>query len=96
MSRVFIPDISILTKEEWRERRKAGIGGSDVGIILGMSKYMSAFELFYNKIGSFVEKKETEESEITKEIGTRLEDLVADIFQRKYPSIQVVEDNTMY
>lgn len=57
MSRVFIPDITILTKEEWRERRKAGIGGSDVGIILGMSKYMSAFELFYNKIGSFVEKK---------------------------------------
>lgn len=96
MSKVFIPDISILTKEEWRERRKAGIGGSDVGIILGMSKYMSAFELFYNKIGAKVEKKETEASAVTREIGTRLEDLVADIFQRKYPSIQVLEDNTMY
>lgn len=96
MGKVFIPDISILTKEEWRERRKAGIGGSDVGIILGLSKYMSAFDLFYNKIGAKIEKKETEASEITKEIGSRLEDLVADIFQRKYPSIQVLEDNTMY
>ena len=96
MGKVFIPDISILTKEEWRERRKAGIGGSDVGIILGLSKYMSAFDLFYNKIGAKIEKKETEASEITKEIGSRLEDLVADIFQRKYQSIQVLEDNTMY
>lgn len=44
-----IPDHST----EWYDRRNDGIGASDVGRILGLSKYKgsSAIELFYEKIG---------------------------------------------
>ena len=37
MATVFIPDITELSKEEWRKERKKGIGGSDVGAILGLN-----------------------------------------------------------
>ena len=36
--------------EEWREARRGGIGGSDVGVVLGMSKWKNPLELFNEKV----------------------------------------------
>ena len=92
---VLIPDITIISKETWIQERKKGIGGSDVGAILGLNKYKSMFDVFYEKIG--VNKKpDSEKSKISMEIGNRLEDFVADIFQERYPAIRVQQDNAMY
>ena len=92
---VFIPDITAISKETWRQERKKGIGGSDVGAILGLNKYKSMFDVFYEKIGA-ARKPDSEKSKISMEIGNRLEDLVADIFQERYPAICVQRDDTMY
>lgn len=96
MATVFIPDITELSKEEWRKERKRGIGGSDVGAILGLNEYKSAFDVYYEKIGAKNEKVLTDKARVTMEIGNRLEDLVAEMFQERHPSIQVINDKTMY
>ena len=38
-----------LSREEWLEYRKLGIGGSDVAAILGISKWKSAIDLWLDK-----------------------------------------------
>lgn len=38
-------------REDWLEARKAGIGGSDIGAILGLSPWASSYSVFAEKIG---------------------------------------------
>lgn len=45
-----------LTHEQWLAHRREGIGGSDVGIILGLNPYMSKIQLFYQKLGMYPEQ----------------------------------------
>jgi putative phage-type endonuclease len=40
-----------LTKNEWLANRLLGIGGSEIGTILGKNPYFSSLELFYQKLG---------------------------------------------
>jgi predicted phage-related endonuclease len=40
----------MLTREEFLIRRKSGIGGSDVGAIMGLSKFRTAFDVWHDKI----------------------------------------------
>jgi putative phage-type endonuclease len=45
-----------LTHDQWLSHRREGIGGSDVGIILGLNPYMSKIQLFYQKLGMYPEQ----------------------------------------
>jgi putative phage-type endonuclease len=40
-----------MSRDEWLELRRGGIGGSDAGTILGVNKYQSAYSLFLEKTG---------------------------------------------
>jgi YqaJ-like recombinase protein len=40
-----------IPEAEWLALRKTGIGGSDIGALLGMSKYTSPYELYLDKRG---------------------------------------------
>lgn len=40
-----------LSEDEWRKLREKGIGGSDVGVLLGYSKYKTNVELWEEKAG---------------------------------------------
>lgn len=63
---------------------KNGIGGSDVAAIMGISPFATIRDLFYNKTGVQPVIQEEEESNwVAKEVGHRLEDLVAEIFSKK-------------
>ena len=42
---------SSLSREEWLEYRRRGIGGSDVAAVFGLSPYLTARDLYYDKIG---------------------------------------------
>lgn len=44
-----VVDISNLSREDWLEYRKKGIGGSDVAAIMGISPFATIRDLFYNK-----------------------------------------------
>ena len=38
-------------KEAWLKARNSGIGGSDAGIIVGLNKWKSPFQLWLEKTG---------------------------------------------
>ncbi|UOF92965.1 YqaJ viral recombinase family protein [Fodinisporobacter ferrooxydans] len=68
-----------MSHEEWLAARKNGLGGSDVAVITGFSKYKSPVELYLEKIGEF-EPKEAGEAAY---FGTLLEDVVAKEFEKR-------------
>lgn len=46
-----VVDISGLSREEWLDYRKKGIGGSDAAAIMGVSPFATKRDLFYDKTG---------------------------------------------
>lgn len=72
-----------LTREEWLEWRRKGIGGSDVAAVMGVSPFTTIRDLYYDKLGILPVIEEEESNWVEKEVGHRLEDLVAEIFARK-------------
>ena len=75
-------DTENLTEEEWLSYRRKGIGGSDVAAIMGQSPFCTKRDLYYDKIGVKPVISE-EENWVAKEVGHRLEELVALIFSKK-------------
>ncbi|WP_332649731.1 YqaJ viral recombinase family nuclease [Lysinibacillus sp. 54212] len=74
---------AVSTKEmsriEWLQLRKSGIGGSDASAILGFNRWKSAFQLYIDKTSDFAE-------EIDNEFiywGNVLEDVVAQEFAKR-------------
>lgn len=70
-----------LTREQWLEYRRAGIGGSDAASILGKSRYKSAFALWADKRGEVEHEDNTNEAMTW---GNELEFVVAQRFAREY------------
>ena len=70
-----------LTRDEWLEYRRQGIGGSDAAAVLGVSPFRTCRDLFYDKLNISTEDDET--NWVAKEMGHLLEDLVARIFAQK-------------
>ena len=65
-----------MTREEWLEERRKGIGGSDASAILGLNPYCSPLKVYMDKIG----KGEEQETNEAMRQGTDLEQYVADRF----------------
>lgn len=78
-----VVNIEPLTREEWLDYRRLGIGGSDVAAIMGISPFATIKDLYYDKIGVKPTIDEGESNWVAKEVGHRLEDLVAMIFSKK-------------
>jgi putative phage-type endonuclease len=51
---------SDLPREEWLALRRTGIGGSDIGALLGMNRYTSPYELYLDKRGELPEMPRSE------------------------------------
>lgn len=67
------------THDEWLNLRKAYIGGSDAGSIIGMNPYKSAYTLWAEKTGRALPF----EGNITTEVGAYLEEFVAKKFEHE-------------
>ena len=76
---------------EWHERRRQGIGGSDVAAILGVSPWKTALDVYLDKIGEAPPIEETE----AMYWGNVLEDVVAQEFARRM-DVRVERRNTMF
>ena len=68
-----------LTRKEWLDFRKVGIGGSDVAVICGISKYKSPLQLWMEKTGQ-VDSEEAGEAAYW---GTVLEPIVRNEFTNR-------------
>lgn len=91
-----INQIAISTREmshfEWLQERTKGIGGSDAGIILGLSKYRTPFELWLEKTGQ-VDPVEIDNEAIY--WGSEMENVVAKEFEKRTGK-KVRRSNFMY
>lgn len=67
-------------KLEWLKERQCGIGGSDVGAILGVNKYKTPFEVYLEKTEPITEVKEQSESAY---FGDIFEEIVAKEFEKR-------------
>ena len=89
-------DTSQMSREEWLNTRRFGIGGSEASIIMGVSPFATKRDLFYDKTGKKpVQTDPEEENWVAKAVGNRLEELVAMIFAKK-TGFSVYPDKHMY
>lgn len=68
-----------MSRDEWLEARRSGIGGSDAAVILGFNKWKSPFQLYLDKTGGPLEETDNEFIYW----GNVLEDVVAKEFQAR-------------
>ncbi|MDY4606381.1 lambda-exonuclease family protein [Clostridium tertium] len=69
-----------MNKLEWLKERRCGIGGSDVGAILGVNKYKTPFEVYLEKTEPITEVGEQSESAYW---GDKFEEAVAKEFEKR-------------
>lgn len=75
-------DTQDLPEKEWLEWRRKGIGGSDAAIVLGISPFATARDLYYDKL-RIVSYQDPNSNWVALQVGHLLEGLVAEIFHRK-------------
>ena len=80
-----------LPKEEWLKYRKQGITGTDAGAITGMNPYVSAFQVYQDKITEEISDFDNE----SMRQGRDLEDYVAQRFMEE-TGLKVRKANAIY
>lgn len=68
-----------LSKTEWLKYRKQGLTGTDAGAITGMNPYVSAFQIYQDKISDKIEERDNE----SMRQGRDLEEYVARRFMEE-------------
>nr|DAL87879.1 MAG TPA: Exonuclease [Caudoviricetes sp.] len=81
-----------MSRTEWLLKRTKGIGGSDAGVVLGLNKYKTPFELWLEKTGRVQPQEQGSEAIYW---GNRMEDVVAREFARRTGK-KVRNDNHMH
>lgn len=80
-----------MSKYEWLQKRKEGIGGSDAGAICGLNPYFSSISVYQDKISTQIEERDNE----AMRQGRELEDYVARRFMEA-TGLKVRRANWMY
>lgn len=81
----------ITSREQWLEERRKTVGGSEIGAILGMNPWQSAYSLWAERTG----KVAAFEGNLQTKVGTYLEDLVAKLFEEE-SGFKVQRTNFIY
>lgn len=100
-------DTSALTRGQWLELRKSGIGGSDAGAIMGLNKYSSQLSVYLAKKGlaSFDGNKATEWGNILEdpvrkkareELGIEIESVPGMFTSKAYPFMNANLDGLVF
>lgn len=91
MNAIPIADTKDMSREEWLELRRNGIGGSDIAGILGLNKYKSPMGVYLDKVGESPHEDETSEAAYW---GNMLEEVVAQEFGTR-TGLEVGNDTRM-
>ena len=82
-----------LSRDEWLEYRRKGIGGSDASAVLGISPFRTARDLYFDKLN--IVTADDGGNWVAMEMGNLLEDLVARIFAKK-TGLRIFQRKVMY
>lgn len=77
MSALELVELDGLSRTQWLEARRQGLGGSDAPAIAGLDRFRSPFAVYLDKIGELEPSEETD----AMRWGNRLEQPIADEFQ---------------
>jgi putative phage-type endonuclease len=83
---LFEPD-----SEEWHEARKSGIGGSDIGTVLGLNPWDSAFALWARRTGQISEKQL---NSWAVRFGKAFEEPILQMWKQEHPEWDVMTTGT--
>ncbi|OPZ77048.1 MAG: YqaJ-like viral recombinase domain protein [Alphaproteobacteria bacterium ADurb.Bin438] len=76
-----------MLRNEWLEKRKQGIGGSDAAAIMGLNPYMSNVDLWEYKTNRKVQEDISEKPFV--KYGTKAEKPLIELFKLDYPEYKV-------
>lgn len=79
-----------MTRDEWLEERKKGIGGSDAATILGLNPYKSNVDLWEEKTGRKEAEDISDKSYV--QYGTVAEEHLRELFKLDFPEYEVSHD----
>lgn len=83
-----------MTREEWLEERKKGIGGSDAATIIGANPYKDNIKLWEEKTGR--RKAEDISDKPYVKYGTDMEPILRESFKIKHPEYEILnEENSI-
>lgn len=87
-----LTSIKDMDRTQWLLTRRQGIGGSDAGIIMGLNKYKTAFELWLDKTGQVLPDESAGEAAYW---GNQMEEVIAKEFEKRTGK-KVRRSNMMY
>ncbi|WP_198491819.1 YqaJ viral recombinase family nuclease [Listeria monocytogenes] len=87
-----LTSIKDMDRTQWLLTRRQGIGGSDAGIIMGLNKYKTPFELWLDKTGQILPDESAGEAAYW---GNQMEEVVAKEFEKRTGK-KVRRSNMMY
>lgn len=76
--------------DEWHELRSQGVGGSQVGAILGLNPWESAFSLWARAVGAI----EPKESSLAMRLGNLFEPVIKEAWLSENAGYQILETGT--
>lgn len=83
-----------MTRNEWLEERKKGIGGSDAAAIIGANPYKDNIKLWEEKTGRKTADDISDKSYV--KYGTEMEPILRESFKIKHPEFEILhEENTI-
>ena len=71
---------------DWHGARSEGIGGSEVGTIMGLNPWESAFTLFHKKVGNISDQ--IEENWMIR-FGKAFEQPILELFEEQHPELEI-------
>ena len=77
--------------QEWHDLRMKGITGTDVGAILGVSPFSSAYKIWAIKTGQITDEVKQNQS---MRLGQLMEPALLQLFKEEHPELQVHEVGT--
>lgn len=89
-------DAATLTEDEWQERRKTHLGGSDAAVVFGESHFKDNLRLYMEKAGEVPVVDEEESGKLFKLYGHLNEEYVAAWLAERYPFNEILIDTNIY
>lgn len=82
-----------MTRQEWLETRKKGLGGSDAAAVLGLSPWKTNVQLWEEKTGRREDKDMSQDSYV--QYGVRVEAPMREIFALDFPQYEVAHEENL-